>query len=68
MKVPGNIWQEAIDKSEEEADGTLWDHLGDVQYKLNSKAKAIESWKKAKEKGAESPHLERKIADGKLYE
>ncbi len=60
--------QMAIDKSEGEADGTLWDHIGDVHYRLNNKAKAVEAWRKAKEKGADNVNLERKIADGKLYE
>ena len=60
--------QQAIDNSDGEADGTLWDHIGDAYYQLNSKAKAVEAWKKAKEKGADNPALERKIAEGKLYE
>lgn len=60
--------QQAIDNSEGADDGTLWDHIGDAQYQLNNKAKAVEAWKKAKEKGADNPKLERKIADGKLYE
>lgn len=59
--------QEAIDSSEI-ADGTLFDHLGDVLYKLNEKDKAVENWKKAKEKGVENKFIDKKIQEGKLYE
>ena len=50
------------------ADGTLYDHLGNVYFKLKQKDKAIESWKKAKEKGVDDPNIDKKISEGKLYE
>jgi tetratricopeptide (TPR) repeat protein len=46
----------------------ILEHYGDVLYKLNDKTKALEYWKKAKEKGGNSELLNKKIADGKLYE
>lgn len=60
--------EKAIKKEEEQASGTLWDHLGDANYKLGDKDKALENWKKAKELGADNPNLDMKIADKKLYE
>jgi tetratricopeptide (TPR) repeat protein len=49
-------------------DATLYNHLGDILFKQNEKAKAIESWKKAKEKGSDDKNLDKKISEGKLYE
>jgi tetratricopeptide (TPR) repeat protein len=46
----------------------ILEHYGDVLYKLNDKTKALEYWKKAKEKGGNTELLNKKIADGKLYE
>ncbi len=51
-----------------EEDGTLFHHLGDVFYKLGQQSKAIENWKKAKEKGENSPELLKKIKEGKNAE
>ena len=60
--------QKAIDMSGVNADGTLYDHLGNVYFKLKEKDKATESWKKAKEKGVDDPNIDKKISEGKLYE
>ena len=60
--------EKAIQKEEQAASGTLWDHLGDIHYKLGDKDKAVENWKKAKELGADNIHLDKKIADKKVYE
>lgn len=60
--------QKAIDANADGADGTLWEHLGDIYYKLNNKAKAVEYWKMAKEKGTENEQIDKKIQDQKLYE
>jgi len=49
-------------------DATLYGHLGDILFKLNDKPKAIEAWKKAKEKGSDDKNLDKKISEGKLYE
>lgn len=60
--------QKAIDNNPGNADGTLWEHLGDVYYKLNDIQKALDNWKKAKEKASDGPFLDKKIQDKKLYE
>jgi tetratricopeptide (TPR) repeat protein len=63
-----NYIQQAVDKAGADADGTLWDHLGDVLFKLKETDKAVEAWKRAKEKGADNANLDRKITDRKIYE
>ena len=60
--------QKAIELAGPNADATLYDHLGDIYYKLNNKDKAEENWKKSKEKGGDDPQLDKKISEGKLYE
>jgi tetratricopeptide (TPR) repeat protein len=61
--------QKAVDSNPSNADGTLFEHLGDVYYKLNNGDKAIEYWMKAKEKGTENQELiDKKIRDRKIYE
>jgi tetratricopeptide (TPR) repeat protein len=60
--------QKAIDLNVDRADATLYEHLGDIYYKLNNKAKALENWRIAKQKGGDDPQLDKKINDGKLYE
>ena len=48
--------------------GTILEHYGDVLYQLGDRTKALEYWKKAKEAGDTSEFINKKIADGKLYE
>lgn len=48
--------------------GTILEHYGDVLFQLGDKEKAVEQWKKAKQKGENSQQLDKKIASGKLYE
>lgn len=60
--------QKAIDKEETTASGTLWDHLGDIHFKLGDKDKALDCWQKAIKLGADNPQLEKKIKEVKLYE
>lgn len=48
--------------------GTILEHYGDVMYQLGDKAKAVEYWKKAKAAGDTSEFINKKIAEGKLYE
>ncbi|MBS1783474.1 MAG: tetratricopeptide repeat protein [Bacteroidetes bacterium] len=50
------------------ADGTVWEHLGDVYFKLGDVEKAVESWKRAKSKGTENIIIDKKISDRKIYE
>lgn len=44
------------------------EHYGDVLFQLKETEEAISYWQKAQEKGANSPNLEKKISDRKLYE
>ncbi|WP_276131968.1 tetratricopeptide repeat protein [Polluticoccus soli] len=60
--------QKAIDADPQNADGTLFDHLGDVEFKIGNQEKALDLWKKAKEKGSENEQLNKKIQDRKIYE
>jgi tetratricopeptide (TPR) repeat protein len=60
--------QKAIDMSGPKADATLYDHLGNIYYKLNNKDKAVENWKISKEKGNDDPQIDKKISEGKFYE
>ena len=48
--------------------GTILEHYGDVLYQLGDKANAVEYWKKAKTAGDASEFINKKIAEGKLYE
>lgn len=60
--------QKAIDAANDKADATLYNHLGNTLYKLNEKDKAVEAWKKAKEKGSDDKNIDKKISEAKLYE
>jgi tetratricopeptide (TPR) repeat protein len=60
--------KKSIDVSGNTADGTLYDHLGDIYYKLNAKDKALENWKIAKSLKVDNPLIDKKISEGKLYE
>ena len=46
--------------------GTISEHYGDVLYKLDRKEEALKYWMDAKESGAKSEVLDKKIADKKL--
>ncbi len=48
--------------------GTIVEHYGDVLYQLGEKEKAIEQWKIAKKMGETSEFIDKKLAEGKLYE
>jgi tetratricopeptide (TPR) repeat protein len=56
----------AIEFSENTNDPTVWEHLGDIEYKLGDKKQALEHWKKAQSKGEVSIILQQKINDQKL--
>ncbi|MCB0706463.1 MAG: tetratricopeptide repeat protein [Saprospiraceae bacterium] len=49
-------------------DTMILEHYGDVLYQLNEQEAAIRNWEQAAAKGGGSELLDRKIADGKLYE
>ncbi|MBC7450681.1 MAG: tetratricopeptide repeat protein [Cytophagales bacterium] len=48
--------------------GAILEHYGDVLYQLGDHKSALEYWKKAKAAGDASDLINKKIADGKLYE
>lgn len=48
--------------------GTILEHYGDVLFQLGEKDKAIEQWKKAKNKGENSSLIDKKIQQGMLVE
>jgi Tfp pilus assembly protein PilF len=52
--------QRAIDSGENGADPTLWEHLGDIEYKLGNAEQALEHWKKAQSEGEKSELLQQK--------
>ncbi len=60
--------QKALDNRPDQQDGTVYDHMGDVLYKLNDKDGALKNWQKAKEKGTDNPNLDKKIQEQTLYE
>ena len=49
-------------------DKLINEHLGDVSFKLNKIAEAVEFWKKAKELGATNKNLDQKIEKKIYYE
>ncbi len=49
-------------------DVTVLEHYGDILFKVGDKDLAVEYWIKAKEKGAASELLEKKIKNKQLYE
>lgn len=59
--------QQAIDYTGTNGDdASLWEHLGDVEYKLGNKTKALEHWEKSMSKGVHSEELQQKIKEQKL--
>ncbi|MEZ0541727.1 tetratricopeptide repeat protein [Fibrella arboris] len=60
--------EKAIQSDSGHISGTILEHYGDVLFQLGDKAKAIEQWKLARQKGGASDKLDQKIAGGKLYE
>lgn len=60
--------QNAIDKSPEETDPSLWEHLGAALYKTGDKDAAVKAWEKAKANGSENKDIDKMIRERKLYE
>lgn len=58
----------AIESNKSEADPALWEHLGDIEYKLGNKEEAVEHWKTAVSKGETSDSLKQKINEKKLHD
>lgn len=51
-----------------DTNGTLLEHLGDIEFKLGNNSKAMELWMRAKNTGEHSDSIDKKIRDGKYYE
>ena len=49
-------------------DADILEHYGDVLYQLGDKDEAVQQWLKAKQAGAGSEFIDRKIKEKKLYE
>lgn len=60
--------EKAVNADPTGVSGTILEHYGDVLFQLGERDKAIEQWKKAKQKGEASSNIDKKIATGKLYE
>lgn len=55
-------------KNSDEKNGTLLEHYADILFKLGNVEKAVEYWKKAKEAGEASEHIDKKINERKYIE
>lgn len=61
-------WIKKAVEASETVSGTLWEHYGDILFKLGNKTEAVEKWKQAADAGEASEFIDAKIKDGKLYE
>lgn len=62
------VYIEQALQADQESSAAVYEHYGDILFKLNRPAEALNAWKQASVKGGESEFLESKIRDGKLYE
>ncbi len=60
-----NYLEKAVANSQ---DGGIFEHYGDVLFKLGEVEKALEQWQKAKQLGGSSPLIDKKIKNRNLYE
>lgn len=58
----------AIELTEEDDRAVLYEHLGDIEYKLGNTKKALELWNEALSLDGTSELLRKKVKDEKLYE
>ncbi len=61
-------WIEKAINNSEEPSSTIYEHFGDVLYKLGQKEKALEYWKKAEALGNGSEVLPKKVRDKTYHE
>jgi tetratricopeptide (TPR) repeat protein len=59
--------KKAVDNSKNQ-NPIILEHYGNVLFQLNRKEEAVTYWQKAKDLGAVSKNLDKKIAEKKLYE
>lgn len=55
-------------ENESEPSGVMYEHLGDIYYKLGNKSEALKYWQKAEGGEEVSEYLAQKIKDRKYYE
>lgn len=60
--------QKAIELNTPNADATLYDHLGDIEFQLGNIKEAEENWKIAKQKGMQSDELDNKLKNKRINE
>ncbi len=60
--------EKAINAIKGDGDATLYEHLGDIEYKIGDTNKALELWRTAATKGGKSESLLQKIKEQKLKE
>ena len=58
----------AIELNSPNADATLYDHLGDIEFKLGNVNEAVLNWEKAKEKGMDTEELKYKLKNKRINE
>lgn len=58
----------AIELNSPNADATLYDHLGDIEFQLGNLNEALLNWKKAKEKGMDTEELKYKLKNKRINE
>ena len=58
--------EKAIEYNKEQPSAEVFEHYGDVLFKIGDMDKAREQWKKAKELGSDSTTLDKKIETGAL--
>jgi tetratricopeptide (TPR) repeat protein len=61
-------WLEKAINGNDKPSGTIFEHYGDILFRLNRKEEAVEWWQKAKAAGETSDLIDKKIADKMLYE
>lgn len=61
-------WEEKSLNHGGQKDAAVLEHYGDISFKAGDKDTAIEYWQKAKQAGANTPLLNKKIEDKQLYE
>ncbi|MBK8486221.1 MAG: tetratricopeptide repeat protein [Chitinophagales bacterium] len=62
------IWLQKAMQNGGSTSAVVNEHYGDVSFQLGNTDEAVEYWEKAKSLGGNSPQLENKINDRKLYE
>lgn len=62
------VWIEKALANDKSKDATQVEHYGDILFFLNDTDGAVQNWKKAKQLGAQSPELDRKINEKKYIE